>query len=1082
MINYYNHFLFSDTYIKEYLRDQKKKSDFNEIVNAKLTQVKEWNADYESGDLLDDPWSDYIDAVLDVLEFKRDTDDSFRLLYTNSLNNGKPYVATCYVIDKDEDVGSTKKGKYHAYNAVNVAKKYGAYWAMLTNGFKWRLYNIENVSPYENYFEVDITNIQDDELNDAFHLFYLFFGVQSYFTDENGELYIEKIKEASDAKAEIIEETLRGKSEEILKELCYGLKENMGKDNFTEKERKAIYNDAIILLYRLLFFGYAESRRLLPVTDGDPEYTDSFFGICEDAKERYNNGEIIKIKDDFEYWYKLNSYLRIYVDNSYNGGLFSNENKPILKNYRISNGRLAKCLVELTFNINKQGIYKEKIEYRDLSVRNLGSIYEGILEYQLFIAEERMVQRKSKGKVKYIRAANTTLKNTDLKNIIEKGEIYLSQDAIERKETGAYYTPEDVVQYIVDNTVGKKLDELKLQLYEQKKDLLNKLSYEPMESMRKVLQNEIDKLTLSFIEKNILSISIIDSAMGSGHFLVNATHKMANGIVEMLSENNWECNCEYLIDITYWKREVVENCIYGIDINGLSVALAQLSLWLISASNDKALSFVDHHLKEGNSIVGTDRYHVEINEHSLFDYSYENYMKPVLEKYNKIKNAGSNTKADVMRQIEVYSEINEQLSLVKKKYDYYLASQYAGGIKNRIRYDNLLRSRYINDFENEEMNSLWKTAEEMKFFHWELEFPEVLTKDGFDIVIGNPPYIDVSESEYKHTIIKHKTTRNLYSYMIDNNLKFVNQSDFSMSYIVPLSIICSKRMMPLRSDIIEKYNEVSFANIDSSSHPGCIFKNVIARLTIINISNKCNSKTKVLKSTDYIKFFSRDRRSLFDNIKFTDVDRPLIIDGIVPKIGNGIEKDILTKVFNKTRKRISDIMADKAGDNYFYYRKLGMTYYGYAFAEPPYFAVNGVQQNSSTLRKIDIKDEVSKYPIICLFYSSLFYWFWTVYSDCYNFINMDLLRIPIDFSELSSQHNEYKKLYEEIKNSMDNNGERVIYEKVKGRTEYLLYKPRYSKSVFDKVDNLLGDYYNFNQDEKEFLINYDIRFRIDEGD
>jgi type I restriction-modification system DNA methylase subunit len=158
---------------------------------------------------------------------------------------------------------------------------------------------------------------------------------------------------------------------------------------------------------------------------------------------------------------------------------------------------------------------------------------------------------------------------------------------MERKETGAYYTPEDVVEYIVNNTVGRKLKELKEELALQRNELLDKLSYEPVESYKKAFRNQIDEITMDFINNKILSLSIIDSAMGSGHFLVNAAYRVANEIVEIICENSWENN-DIIADITYWKRKVVENCIYGIDINGLSVALARLSLWLISASNDKA--------------------------------------------------------------------------------------------------------------------------------------------------------------------------------------------------------------------------------------------------------------------------------------------------------------------------------------------------------------------------------------------------------------------------------------------------------------------------------------------------------------
>jgi hypothetical protein len=397
-----NHFLFSETYIKDYIKQEsKRKVENSDDIENVFKQVKEWNTEYVSGDYSNEHWFGYIDSVLDVLKFPdKRIDGNTRILYANTISDSETPVAICYFVEKEEDISSTSKGKYYAYDALKAAKEHNVNWAMLTNGYRWRIYNTKNISPYENYLEVDIESSikYNSNADDAFRLFYLFFNVHTYYTVD-GELQIETIKEQSDAKAEIIEESLRGKAEEILKELCYGLKENMNKEIYTEKEKKDIYNDSIILLYRLLFFGYAESRGLLPIIENDPEYTDSYEKICEDARNLHNAGEVYKNKDGFDYWERLDNHIRYYVDRSYNGGLFHNEDKPILREHRIANGRLTKCLAELSYNTDKTGKYTEKIEYRDLSVRNLGSIYEGLLEYQLFIAEERMVQRKTKGRL-----------------------------------------------------------------------------------------------------------------------------------------------------------------------------------------------------------------------------------------------------------------------------------------------------------------------------------------------------------------------------------------------------------------------------------------------------------------------------------------------------------------------------------------------------------------------------------------------------------------------------------------------------------------------------------------------------------
>ena len=1080
-----NHFLFSETYIKEYIKQENKKKTEDNDVDSAFKQVKEWNSEYVSGDYANDQWFGYIDSVLDVLKFPdRKCIENTRLLYADAINDSEKPVAVCYYVDKDEDIGTSKKGKYYAYNALKAANEQGVNWAMLTNGYRWRIYNTKNVSPYENYLEIDIEESikNNSSSDDAFKLFYLFFNVRTYFT-KDGELEIEKIKDLSDARAETIEEALRGKAEEILKELCYGLKENMNKESYSEEEKKAIYNDAIILLYRLLFFGYAESRGLLPIVENDPEYDDSYKKLCDDAKDIHNSGEVYRIKDGFEFWERLDNHIRYYVDKSYNGGLFHNDDKSILREHRITNGRLTKCLAELSFNADKTGKYTLPIEYKDLSVRNLGSIYEGLLEYQLFIAEERMVQRKSKGKVNYLRATEVKLQNSDLRNIIEKGGIYLSQDALERKETGAYYTPEDVVQYIVENTVGKKLKELYEVLKDKKRELFLQLSYEPLESRKRVLQNEIDEITIDFIKEKILSLSIIDSAMGSGHFLVNAAYRVANEILEIVCENDWE-NDDIIADIKYWKRKVVENCIYGIDINYLSVALARLSLWLISASNDRALSFIDHHLKEGNSIIGTDRKHVEVKDskYPIFGVSYDEYMKPILIKYRELERIESGTRADVLRQKEIYDEIKEELKIAKKKYDYYLASQYAGGIDDQITYINLLRSNNILDFQDVDMEPLWKIARVKKFFHWELEFPEVFQKGGFDIAIGNPPYVDAQQSEYKHTSLKFTGTTNLYAYMIENNIYNLKKDSFDMSLIVLISFVCSDRMKPLRDYIVnnDTFN-MSVVNIDSSKNPGTLFKNVIARLVILTVSNDKSRKDKLMKTTDYIKFFRKDRKNLFNKIETISFDREIIIDGIVPKIGTDIEISILRKMFSKTKSNIIQSLSSVQNDNCLYYRDLGITYYGYAFCEPPLFRVNGENRIPTTLSKLNLEKDISKQSVACIFYSSLFYWFWNVYSDCYHLTKSDIARIPIDLKCISSKYKDrFETIYNEIEESLNKNGKLVTYNKKAGVTEYFEFKPRLSKTYFDKVDILLAEYYNFSDEELNFIINYDLRFRIDE--
>ena len=1088
-MNYFdNQFLFSETYINNYIKENSKKmmNQDGNLVNM-FTNIVDWNKEFTTGDCRHDSWEEYIDALLIALGFvNKEVKENIRVLYTNPITSGGKPVAICYGIDKEEDVSSTIKGKYYAYNAVKSAKENNVEWAILTNGYKWRLYNTKNISPYESYLEVDTeASIKEyDKPNEAFQLFYLFFNVKTYYTKEDGQLKIERLKDESDKTAETIEEFLRGKSEEILKDLCYGLKENMNQQFYVEEDRKNIYSDAIILLYRLLFLGYAEARALLPIKKDDPDYTESFERLCYDAKEVMNSGQLPSIKDGFEFWDRIDSHLRVYVDNCYNGGLFHNDDKFILREHRIANEHLVKCLAEISYNKDKNEKYTTEIQYKDLSVRNLGAIYEGLLEYRLFVAEETMVQRKNKNKVSYIKESETTLKTSDLKNIIKIGEIYLSQDAMERKETGAYYTPEDIVEYIVGNTVGKKINELRQQLKDILQPYYDELQYQSTEQGKRTLQNNIDLITYKFVNEKILTLSIIDSAMGSGHFLVNAVYRVSNEIVSIIEDNCWQSMEEIPVDIKEWKRKVVENCIYGIDINELSVALARLSLWLISASNDKALSFIDHHLKTGDSIIGATKSQIKLvsDEKSIniFDILPDTMLEPVIRKFDKIKEVGSSTKYDVEIQKSVYKQIEEELYLIKKKFDYYLATIYAGGIEDENEYINIMRFGTISDFENLKIKPLMKYAKENKFFHWELEFPQVFTNGGFDIAIGNPPYVEVDSKKYEKVIGKISQTKNLYSYMINNYFNYTKE-DAKISVIVLMSLIASQKMKYLRQKLMNIKGNIYFMNIDSATYPGRLFKGLMIRLTILTVARNINQGNHVF-STNYMRFYHNERKNLFKDVYYGEVDLCKTINKkylFIPKLGSVQAVSILKKIYKKTNITFEKYIKKEKGCNSIYYRNTGAVYYCMAFDAPPYYTLNGKEKISSTITKVEFKD-VSKYIPLCIFHSSLFYWFWTVYSDCYHLTGNDLKRFPIDLADLQNREDEFEGLYHEITKSLNQHKKLVKYNKSFGVLEYDEYRHRYSKKVFDSVDRILADYYNLTESELDFIVNYDYKYRVGE--
>jgi hypothetical protein len=1039
-----------------------KKDEISEVDNI-FENIYSWYQEYKEA------WSLFEDIVIDTLGFEKTPEGPYRILKCDLIEP----IAIAYVLNADCDLNSTVKGKYYVVDAVQFAISKNINWVIVTNGTQWRLYSTQGVSPYEFYFEVNIKDeLETGNASGATRAFGKIFSAKAFIHDENDTCFMDEFKKQSDSSEENTEDVLRSKAERILKGLCYGLKDNINLLVFDEMQRKQIYSDAIVLLYRLLFLGYAEARSLLPVIEDDPDYQDSFSALCETARDYYMSGKLNTVGEDFDLWTRLDSQLRIYVDKNYNGGLFSNEDKPILKEYRIANKRLAVCLMELAYVEGKTKDYSLRIEYKDLSVRNLGAIYEGLLEYQLFIADELMVQRKSKEKVSYLKAVDIRLTNSDKNNLVQPGELYLSQEALERKETGAYYTPEDVVEYIVKNTVGVKLSELKVELDGEIAGLRDELSYEPLELNRKMLQKEIDEKTIHFINEKILSLSIIDSAMGSGHFLVNAAYQVANYIVNLLEANCWE-NEEINADVSYWKRRVVENCIYGIDINNLSVLLARLSLWLISASNDKALSFIDHHLKCGNSIVGTtvDRVQYYNKDIPIMTVSKEQYMYPVIKKYQEIKKIGSDSKGDVAEQHRIYDEITSDLNLIKRKLDYYLACQYAGGIIDDMEFYNVLTSNDVAYFNDEQFHSLLEYAQNNQFFHWEIEFPEVFMKGGFDIAIGNPPYIECALDGWDKLELASYSSRNMYAYMIENTIRKLKLHG-KYGYIIPIAAFYSNRTVSFRRFILtNKKNYISNYGV----RPAQIFKNAEQRVSIF-FGERTDFETEIY-TTSYKIWYKNERNTLFRNIEYVPVHGLKETDN-VPKIGEKIEIDIYDKVYSQ-KHTLGEVMLTTKNDNNFVFHTAG-GYWLKAFNFIPIFKNEKSGKDKSTkYQVVSLEPDANAKVVISIINSSLFYWCWVQNTAVRDFYRPEIERFPMDLTLISE--NQEKKLSELCDKLMDSYQENSIIQErngINGKTVLQEFHPSSNKPIVDLIDNILAEIYSFSSEELEFIKNFQYRFRM----
>jgi type I restriction-modification system DNA methylase subunit len=637
-------------------------------------------------------------------------------------------------------------------------------WGILTDGRRWRLLNHD--SPTNKYFEVDLYDLTIRGDREEWLYFYNLFRRES-FVQEGGFCFLDRVKEESTKYAQEVGEELKERAFSALLELARGFaawpENKLEPSDMVVRDR--VRKSCFILLYRLLFVFFAEARGLLP-RESDGYRNLSLEAIREKVRGASRNDTLFHANSR-RLWIALRDLFRL-IDQGdeelgippYNGGLFSRESGKLehidfLLRYDIADKHLARAIDFLGTapSLEKRHEFVN-VDYAGLETRHLGSIYEGLLEFQLGYADtDKVAVKGKKGEIwidieKY--DGKTPVEKYPPQRRVMRGELYLKTKKHERKITGSYYTPDQIVKYIVRNTVGA---ELKVRLKKARKEKRRE-------------------------SEEVLSIRVCDPAMGSGHFLVEATEYLADELLRALEEDQ-KAGLEPLGDITLeWaKREVLRHCIYGVDINDLAVELSKVSLWLSTVSGDKPLSFLDHRLKCGNSLIGaklsdlkdypkrTSSKKKKNEDTSLPSFIAEIFIDRLISKAKEFEEINDDLLENIKRKEKVLEEFKQLPEYKKTKAiaDVRTAAHFDNVVEptrekssREVYFDLVYSLDYPSNWEPKTRTAWFKsaleTAESKKFFHWELEYPEVFfekgkvkNRPGFDVVVGNPPYVNALE-------------------------------------------------------------------------------------------------------------------------------------------------------------------------------------------------------------------------------------------------------------------------------------------------------------------------------------------------
>jgi hypothetical protein len=732
-------------------------------------------------------------------------------------------------------------------------------WGILTNGLTWRLYSREVSSTASEYYEVDLglifdslpddgelTEEQAAVLMDQFRRWWLFFRQRSFVPDAQGRSFVERVQEGSDTYARRISDTLKTLVyEKVMPEIAGGFvayrHRQKGVEEETEQSLRQIYRSSLSLLYKLLFLLYGEARALLPVDN--PSYREqSLTMLAQWAATRIDKGLVISDATHATLRYDGLRALFHRIDQGdpslgiprYDGGLFdpSSPENQFLEAHKLSDRAVARAVDTLVRDAG------EPVDYAYIGVQNLGSIYEGLLENRLRVVDAAA------------------------------GEVELIGDQGERKATGSYYTPDYIVEYIVQHTLDPILEE-RDQAFQSAMDrcaqLRGQLKKVSDATTVRRLRSELDEAERD-VREAFLGIKVLDPAMGSGHFLVSAVDHLTDAIIRRMQvyydqhpDVLWDWNpIQRLIeqvrgailaemerqgiqvhparldDTALLTRLVMKRCIYGVDLNRMAVELAKVSLWLHTFTVGAPLSFLDHHLRWGNSLIGTDVRTVEqeiqkteAGQLSLWQGPFAGLLDLTGLMVEVVERADA-TLADVQRSAETFKQFQKELTPYKQVLDLWVSQYFGNGLAQEfltVQGDAVVpalkgKQDVLEKYEDA-ITEARQLYEEGRFFHWDLEFPEVFVdlrerdwaeNPGFDAVIGNPPYVriqtltatDPTEVEYYNGRFRAATGKyDIYVLFIEESLEWLADSGY-FGMVVPNKFVHAQYGTGLRKLLVEE--------------------------------------------------------------------------------------------------------------------------------------------------------------------------------------------------------------------------------------------------------------------------------------
>ena len=613
-----------------------------------------------------------------------------------------------------------------------------------------------------------------------------------------------------------------------------------------------------------------------------------------------------------------------------------------------------------------------------------------------------------------------------------------------------------------------------------------------------ISQSEGPELLWAFW-KAVNSVSVLDPTCGSGAFLFAALNILEplytaclegmHGFVDDIERSQQAHNTDTLDDFRtvleqvdkhpnqryFILKSIILNNLYGVDIMEEVVEICKLRLFLKMVAqleryeHIEPLPDIDFNIRAGNTLVGFTS----------------------LDKVQKAMQAlpGGQSRFVTDEDTTALARINEAAKNVSQVFDQFRSQQTVPNgtlvqksktdLRSQIdtlrdELDRYLAAEYDVDSKKPNKYNDWRNSH--RPFHWFVEFYGIMNKGGFDVVVGNPPYVEYSKIRKEYTLKNYQTGRcgNLYAMMIERSYTCLRQGGrFGM--IVPISYSCTDRMKLVQQLCLSR-SGLWLSHFDG--RPAKLFEGIGHNRATIVLSANDSSIIGKINSTAHNRWYTESRSYLFDTIKFSTLPTITeITQATLPKIGSTLALSILKNI---TKQKPIHSFLVSPNKNTVYYHNAPLYWIRATDFVPYFWSEKNGERISDHVKTLNFASTEDAQVVVALLNSTLFYWWFLLLSNCRDLTVREINNFPLDLNKITkNKRNKLIKATKKLMVSFKKNSHRhTRNQKTTGRVIYDEFHQKPSKPIVDEIDQIFACHYGLSNKELDFVVNYSIKYRL----